>query len=86
MDPKKMDALQKDVADLMRKYNLDGFAGMAFKNGRPDGAFVLYDPADTFTRLIVLAMADKMEKMFREIPGAQVVVGSGMERDAAEKN
>lgn len=81
-----MEALQKDVADLMRKYDLDGITGVVFKNGRPAGALVLYDPADSFTRLIVLAMSDKIEKMFREIPNAQVIVGHGMERDGAEKN
>lgn len=86
MDAAKMAALQKDVADLLRKYHIDGFTGMAFKNGRPDGAFILYDPADTFTRLIVLAMADKIEKMYRDIPNAQVIVGTGLERDGAENN
>lgn len=81
-----MNALQKDVTELLRKYNLDGFTGMAFKNGRPDGAFVLYDPADTFTKLVVLAMAEKIERMYRDLPNVRVIVGTGMERDNSENN
>lgn len=77
MDAKKLAQFHDDIGLLLHRYGFDGFAGVVLKGGRPHSGVVLYDPADTPTKLMANALSDKIQTMLKNLHGCTVSVRTG---------